>query len=173
MYIAHFIACAKTENPMKVKGIALPVIIFTVCTIFAVVCVFCAFGKSQPAKIEEAFASIKSTDADTSQKLLALIEQQQKNTEKTLENQVRNNIQLSLQTLKYRIKGDFEGFINVAQHLAWTNATEKINLDSKQRKNGYESTLPLRFFQQIQYLPAAHRDEFFFFFQQEIELVAL
>jgi methyl-accepting chemotaxis protein len=143
---------------MKVKGIALPVIIFVVCAAAMLVCVLYTLGKSQSVPMDAKFATITATNEATSQKLLASIEQLGTNTEKTLNDHINANLQLSLQSLSYRIKGDFEGYVNVAQQLALTCATEKLNLDRKQRNSEGEAILPSRLPWQVQYLPVANRE---------------
>jgi len=146
---------------MRVKGIALPVIIFVVSAVIALGCVFFLFGQSQPAPIEEKIAAAQQTNADATQKLLDLVEKQRQSTETALNEQVSANLQVSLQSLTNRIKGDFEGYANVAQQLALTSATEKLNLDRKRRNSDVDAIIPPRFSEQVHYLAVANRERWF------------
>ena len=143
---------------MKVKGIALPVIVFVVSAVFVLGCVFFSFGKSKPAPIEEKIAAAKQADAAAAKKLLDLVEKQGQSTEKALNEQINANLQMSLQSLTHRIKGDLEGYVNVAQQLALTSATEKLRLDRKERTSEADAILPPRFSQPVHYLAVANRE---------------
>ena len=145
---------------MKVKGIALPVIVFVVCAVVALVCVYCLFAKpvgTLSAQLDGDFAAAKKTSEDNAAALLALIDRQQQAAERALRDQIDANVRMSLQTLTNRVRGDFEGFINLSQQLALTGATEKLNLDRKQRNSDFDAILPLRISQQVLYLPANNR----------------
>ncbi|MDR0328332.1 MAG: methyl-accepting chemotaxis protein [Planctomycetaceae bacterium] len=144
---------------MKAKRIAFPVVSFVVCAVLALVCIFCVWGKpQQPITLSGTFAALKKTDEDTTKNLLTLIENQQKTTEKSLNDQMNAHIEASLQSLTYRIKGDLEGYVHAAQQLAQTSATEKLKLDRKQRDSDSEATLPSPFPWQVQYLPVGNRE---------------
>gem|GEM_PF-2253596 len=148
------------ENPMKVKGIALPIIVAVVC--IAVLAGYCLLSKKpQPADVEGKFAAVKTADADASRALLARIEEQQKAAEAALEKQINDNLEVSLQALTNRIKGDLESYVNLSQQLALTSATEKLNLDRKQRASDLEAIVPPRISQQVHYLAVSNRSGLF------------
>ena len=146
---------------MKVKGVALPVIVFVASAVVVLVCVVGLFVKPSVVTLDSQllgnFASAKKTYEDSSKELVALIERQQQATEKILKDQMDYNFQISLQALANRVKGDFEGYVNVVQQLALTSAIEQLNLDRKQCQSDSESILPLHLLQQVYYLPAANR----------------
>ena len=113
---------------MKVKGIALPIINFTVSAATVFLCVFCLFGKPDgqlPNPLEARFAPITKANAHASQTLLHLAEQQRQSIEKALTDQTKT----SLQSLTDRIQGDSDS----------------------------EVILPPRFAQQVRYVPAVNR----------------
>ena len=146
---------------MKVKGIALSVVVFATTATIALACVIW-LSLSSPVSDSKAghdFAVAKKADEENqTKKLLDSIEKQRKDAEKALKNQIDNNLKMSLQSLTNRIKGDLEGYVNISQQLALTSATEKLNLDRKQRQSESEAILPIRFsWQHVQYLPAANR----------------
>ena len=98
---------------MKTKRITLPVIIFVVGAVLILGCVLCLFGKSHPVSVDEKIVAIMKADGDASQAMLASIEQQSENTKTALKEQIEANIRTSLQSLAYRIKGDFDSYANV------------------------------------------------------------
>ena len=142
---------------MKTKRIACPVIIFVVGAVLMLGYVLCLFGKSQSALMDEKFATIMKTDEDASQKMLIAIEQQSEHTKTALKEQIEANLRTSLQSLTYRINGDFDSYVHVSEQLALTSATERLNFDRKQRSSDKEATTPLRFSWQVQYLTVANR----------------
>ena len=145
---------------MKVKGIALPIIVAVVCV--AVLAGYCLLSKRpQPADIEGKFAPIAQADTDASAALLDLVEKQRKATEATLQKQINDGLEVSLQALTNRIKGDLESYVNVSQQLALTSATEKLNFDRKQRSDDFEAIIPPRLSQQVHYLTVSRRTGLF------------
>ena len=143
---------------MKIKGIALPIIVFTVSALVALASVFFLLEKPEATQLDEKFSTLRRSDSDALQKTLALIETQRQNTEKTLNDQINQNLQASLQSLTSRVKGELEGYINVSQQLALTSAAEKLNLDRKQQNPSHEVILLPRLPQQVQYLPVSTRE---------------
>ena len=145
---------------MKTKGIALPVIVFVASAVLALACVYYLFarpGESLSVQLDRDFAAAKKTNEDNTRDLLALIDGQQRAAERALQEQINSSVRMSLQTLTNRVRGDFEGFINIAQQLALTSATEKLNLDRKQRDSYPEAIMPIRISRQVQFLPANNR----------------
>jgi len=145
---------------MKVKGIALPVVVFVVTALLAFVCVFYLFARpvgTLSAQSERDFAAAQKRNEEGTQGLLALVGRQQQAAERVLQEQIDSNVRMSLQTLTNRVRGDFEGFVNLSQQLALTSATEKLNLDRRQRNSDFEAILPIRISQQVHYLPANNR----------------
>ena len=146
---------------MRVKGIALPVVVFVASAVVALVCVYWLLGKSDKPtlypKLEGYIAVAQKANEADSKKMLDAIENQQKEIEKTLKEQTDYNLQVSLKALANRIKGDFEGYISVAEQLALTSATEKLNLDRKQRGSDSEAIQSPRFSHQVQYLTVVNR----------------
>ena len=142
---------------MKTKRIALPVIIFVVSALLILGSVLYLFGKSQSTPMDAKFTAIKKGDGDISQKLLAAIEQQRVSTRTALNEQIEASLQMGLQSLTYRIKGDLDSYTNVSEQLSLTIATEKLNFDRKQRSSDKEVNVPPRFSWQVQYLPVSSR----------------
>ena len=146
---------------MKVKGIALPVIIFVVCAVVILVCVLSLLSKPSAVTVESQlstnFDAAKNTNAENTKNLIATLEKEQKTAEKTVQDQVDASLKVSLQSLKNQVKGDLEGYVKISEQLALTSATEKLNLDRKLRDSYPEAVLPIRISQQVQYLPAANR----------------
>ena len=141
---------------MKTKGLSITVIAFALIAICAVVAVCLLTGgiftESKPISTEDKFNTVVRNNADASQNLIALVERQQRFAEDTLKTQIDQNLQISLQSLTNQVRGDFETYINMSQQLALTSATEKLNLDRKQRNGDGEAIWPNRQPFQVQYV---------------------
>ncbi|MCL2005567.1 MAG: methyl-accepting chemotaxis protein [Planctomycetaceae bacterium] len=141
---------------MKTKGLSITVIAFALVAVCAVVAACLLTGgifiESKPISTENQFQAITRTNADASQSLISLIERQQRLAEETLKTQIDQNLQISLQSLTNKVRGDFETYINMSQQLALTSATEKLNLDRKQRNGDSEAIWPSRQPFQVQYV---------------------
>jgi len=145
---------------MKAKGIALPVVVFVVSAALALACVYSLFvrpGETISAQVDGNFAAAQKTNEDGAKDLENLLDEQQKAAEKALQEQIDHGIRLSLQTLTNRIRGEFDGYISIAEQLALTGAAEKLHLDRKERDSHPETIMPIRLSSQVQYLPANSR----------------
>ena len=145
---------------MRAKGVAFPVVVFTAGAVLALICVFYLFakpGEPMSAQLDRDFATAKKTNEDGANELLTRINQQQRVAERELQEQIDFNVRMTLQSLTTRIRGDFDGYVSITQQLALTSATEKLNLDRKQRDSYPEAIMPIRVSQQVQYLPANYR----------------
>ena len=145
---------------MKPKGISITVIVVLSLAFAVFVSVGFltgGFRKSAPVVSEEQFLSVVRGQANASQELVALIERHQRQTEETLRSQTEQNLQTSLQALTCQVRGELENYIHTAQQLALTSATEKLNIDRKERSNEIEAIWPRQVPQQVQFLFVSDR----------------
>ncbi|MDR0522159.1 MAG: methyl-accepting chemotaxis protein [Planctomycetaceae bacterium] len=152
---------------MKVKGIALPVIVFV--SVAVLLSVYAVWKTESAARLHLAvveegvspFGSVvKPVYSQGTEEQLKLLAKQRESAEKLLQTQIDAGMKATLQTLTQRTKADWEGYVNIAQQLALTSAAEKLNLDRKLRKPAPDAAVPHRISTRVQYMTVANRQEY-------------